>query len=348
MKAAVLHEVNKPLVIEDVDDQQAGGARGADPHRLRRAVPFRPAFHRGPLSASAARRPRPRVRGHRRGRSAPRSPTSRRATTSSPASPCSAAPATTARPGGRSSAPTPSVKMLPGVAKRLSLNGKPLHTFTNLSSYAEMMLVHENAIVKIGDDFPLDRAALIGCGVITGYGAAVNTAKVAPGETVAVIGCGGVGMAAINGAAIAGAGPHHRHRHQPGEAAAGHQARRHRSRQSQGRRSRPAGQGPDEGRRASRHRVPRHQDHRRAGVPDAGGRRHRHHRRHGAVRAEDRAARLRLPARAQDPGLVDGLQPLPRRHAAADRVLQAAQAAPRRLDLRPHQARPRSTRASPT
>jgi S-(hydroxymethyl)glutathione dehydrogenase/alcohol dehydrogenase len=99
-----------------------------------------------------------------------------------------------------------SVKMLPGVAKRLSLNGQQLHTFTNLSSYAEMMLVHENALVKIGNDFPLDVAALIGCGIITGYGAAVNTAKVAPGETVAVIGCGGVGMAAINGAAIAGAG----------------------------------------------------------------------------------------------------------------------------------------------
>ena len=98
------------------------------------------------------------------------------------------------------------VKLPPGAAKRLSLNGKQLHTFTNLSSYAEMMLVHENALVKIGHDFPLDRAALIGCGVITGYGAAVNTAKVAPGETVAVIGCGGVGMAAINGAAIAGAG----------------------------------------------------------------------------------------------------------------------------------------------
>jgi S-(hydroxymethyl)glutathione dehydrogenase/alcohol dehydrogenase len=68
------------------------------------------------------------------------------------------------------------------------------------------MLVHENAIVKIDKEFPLDRAALIGCGVITGFGAAVNTAKVAPGETVAVIGCGGVGMAAVNGAAVAGAG----------------------------------------------------------------------------------------------------------------------------------------------
>ncbi len=98
------------------------------------------------------------------------------------------------------------VKLPPGAARRLSLNGKPLHTFTNLSAYAEQMLVHENAVVKIGNDFPLDRAALIGCGVMTGYGAAVNTAKVAPGETVVVIGCGGVGMAAVNGAAIAGAG----------------------------------------------------------------------------------------------------------------------------------------------
>ena len=68
------------------------------------------------------------------------------------------------------------------------------------------MLVHENAIVKIKKEMPLDLAALIGCGVITGFGAVVNTAKVRPGETVAVIGCGGVGMAAINGAAIAGAG----------------------------------------------------------------------------------------------------------------------------------------------
>jgi S-(hydroxymethyl)glutathione dehydrogenase / alcohol dehydrogenase len=99
------------------------------------------------------------------------------------------------------------VKLPPGKAQRLEWQ-KPeqLHTFLNLSSFAEQMLVHENAVVKIRDDMPLDRAALIGCGVITGYGAAVNTAKVAPGETVAVIGCGGVGMAAVNGAYIAGAG----------------------------------------------------------------------------------------------------------------------------------------------
>src|SRR5262245_43024036 len=99
------------------------------------------------------------------------------------------------------------VKMLPGASNRLSWNRpEKLNQFLNLSSFAEQMLVHENAIVKIRNDMPLDLAALIGCGVMTGYGAVVNTAKVQAGETVAVIGCGGVGMAAINGAAIAGAG----------------------------------------------------------------------------------------------------------------------------------------------
>jgi S-(hydroxymethyl)glutathione dehydrogenase / alcohol dehydrogenase len=99
------------------------------------------------------------------------------------------------------------VKLMPGVSKRLSWQrSEQLHQFLNLSSFAEQMLVHENAVVKIRKDMPLELAALIGCGVMTGYGAVVNTAKVTAGETVAVIGCGGVGMAAINGAAIAGAG----------------------------------------------------------------------------------------------------------------------------------------------
>jgi S-(hydroxymethyl)glutathione dehydrogenase/alcohol dehydrogenase len=65
--------------------------------------------------------------------------------------------------------------------------------------------VHENALVKIRKDMPLDRAALIGCGVTTGLGAAFNTAKVRPGDTAVVIGCGGVGLAAIQGCRIAGA-----------------------------------------------------------------------------------------------------------------------------------------------
>ena len=78
--------------------------------------------------------------------------------------------------------------------------------FMNLSAYAEQMLVHENALVAIRRDMPLDRAALLGCAVITGTGAVFNTARVRPGDTVAVIGCGGIGLSAVNGAALAGAG----------------------------------------------------------------------------------------------------------------------------------------------
>ncbi|MGH7288859.1 MAG: Zn-dependent alcohol dehydrogenase [Myxococcota bacterium] len=98
------------------------------------------------------------------------------------------------------------VRRAKGDAPRLSQRGETLHQFLDLSSYAEQMLVHENAVVKITKDMPLDRAALIGCGVTTGVGAVFNTAKVPAGATVAVIGCGGVGLSAINGAAIAGAG----------------------------------------------------------------------------------------------------------------------------------------------
>ncbi|AHE55245.1 Zn-dependent alcohol dehydrogenase [Sphingomonas sanxanigenens] len=88
---------------------------------------------------------------------------------------------------------------------RLGTGDMPMAQFLNLSGFAETMLVHEHACVAIRPDMPLDRAALIGCAVLTGYGAIVHTAQVRPGETVAVIGCGGVGFAAINAAAIAGA-----------------------------------------------------------------------------------------------------------------------------------------------
>jgi S-(hydroxymethyl)glutathione dehydrogenase / alcohol dehydrogenase len=98
------------------------------------------------------------------------------------------------------------VKMPPGVSRRLSWKGGELmNQFLNLSSFAEQMLVHENAMVKIDPEVPLDRAALVGCGVMTGVGAVFNAAKVEPGATVAVIGCGGVGLSAVNGAALAGA-----------------------------------------------------------------------------------------------------------------------------------------------
>jgi S-(hydroxymethyl)glutathione dehydrogenase / alcohol dehydrogenase len=91
-------------------------------------------------------------------------------------------------------------------APRLSQRGAPVRQFIGISSYAERMLLHENSLVKIDADLPLDRAALVGCGVLTGVGAALRTAGLEAGQTVAVFGCGGVGLAIVQGARIGGAG----------------------------------------------------------------------------------------------------------------------------------------------
>jgi S-(hydroxymethyl)glutathione dehydrogenase / alcohol dehydrogenase len=91
-------------------------------------------------------------------------------------------------------------------SRLLRPDGTAVAQMLNLSAYAEMMLVHEHACVAINPEMPLDRAAILGCAVTTGAGAIFNACKLTPGETVAVIGCGGVGLAAINAAKIAGAG----------------------------------------------------------------------------------------------------------------------------------------------
>lgn len=93
-----------------------------------------------------------------------------------------------------------------GAPPRLSMDGAPITQFLNLSSFSELALVHRNALVRIDQKMPLDLAALLGCGVITGLGAVFRTAAVRPGEHVAVIGCGGVGLSAIHGAELTGAG----------------------------------------------------------------------------------------------------------------------------------------------
>ena len=98
------------------------------------------------------------------------------------------------------------VKLPPGVAKRLSWKGSHVNQFFNLSAFAEQMLVHEHALVKVREDMPLDLACLIGCSVVTGYGAVARTARIEPGSTVAVFGTGGIGLATINSAHMAGAG----------------------------------------------------------------------------------------------------------------------------------------------
>jgi S-(hydroxymethyl)glutathione dehydrogenase/alcohol dehydrogenase len=94
----------------------------------------------------------------------------------------------------------------PGTPPRLRLEDGPVNQMLNLSAYAEMMLIHEHACVAINPEMPLDRACVIGCAVTTGAGAIFNAADLVPGETVAIVGCGGVGLAAVNAAKIAGAG----------------------------------------------------------------------------------------------------------------------------------------------
>jgi S-(hydroxymethyl)glutathione dehydrogenase/alcohol dehydrogenase len=90
-------------------------------------------------------------------------------------------------------------------APRISQRGEPIRQFIGISSYAERMLLHENSVVRIDPDLPLDRAALVGCGVLTGVGAALRTAGLEAGQTVAVFGCGGVGLSIVQGARIGGA-----------------------------------------------------------------------------------------------------------------------------------------------
>ncbi len=92
-----------------------------------------------------------------------------------------------------------------GGVKGTRPDGSDIRAMTGLGTFAEEMLVDEAMVVKIETDVPVEQLALIGCGVTTGVGAALNTAQITPGATVTVIGCGGVGQSVIQGARIAGA-----------------------------------------------------------------------------------------------------------------------------------------------
>jgi S-(hydroxymethyl)glutathione dehydrogenase/alcohol dehydrogenase len=204
MKAAVFHGPNQPLVIEDVDIDQPGprevliktkavGLCHSDLHFIKGNFPH----------------PAPCILGHE----------------ASGVVEAVGSTVTYCKPGdhvitclspfcgecefcltGRMSlCQAPELKRGADEAPRLSQNGEVMHQALNLSAFAEKMLVHEHALVKIRHDMPFPQAALLGCGVTTGVGCVHNTAKIEVGSTVAVIGCGGVGLSVINGAAIAGA-----------------------------------------------------------------------------------------------------------------------------------------------
>ena len=95
---------------------------------------------------------------------------------------------------------------LPRGTLRLSQNGGHLYHYSYLSAFAERCIVPEGCCVPIREDAPLDVAALVGCAVMTGYGAAVTRAGIRPGEAIAIFGTGGVGLSAVMGSVLAGAG----------------------------------------------------------------------------------------------------------------------------------------------
>ena len=95
--------------------------------------------------------------------------------------------------------------MVMGGTPHFTLDGSPVFGMAGAGTFAEEMIIPHQGVVKIDDDIPLEIGSLVGCGVMTGVGAAINTAKVTPGSSVVVFGCGGVGISCIQGAKVAGA-----------------------------------------------------------------------------------------------------------------------------------------------
>jgi S-(hydroxymethyl)glutathione dehydrogenase/alcohol dehydrogenase len=90
---------------------------------------------------------------------------------------------------------------------RLSLEGRPVYQYGHVATYASRTVVAESSAIPIRSDMPLDRAALIGCSVMTGVGAEINTAQVPPGASMVVFGAGGIGLNVVQGGALVTAHP---------------------------------------------------------------------------------------------------------------------------------------------
>ena len=144
--------------------------------------------------------------------------------------------------------------LMPDGTSRFSLDGKPLHHYMGTSTFSNYTVLPEIAVAKIREDAPFDKVCYIGCGVTTGVGAVINTAKVEPGSNCIVFGLGGIGLNVIQGAA-AGRREHDRRRgHQPGQEGMGRALRHDPFRQPEGGRGRPrAVSGQPDGRRGRLH-----------------------------------------------------------------------------------------------
>jgi S-(hydroxymethyl)glutathione dehydrogenase/alcohol dehydrogenase len=199
MKAAVLYEVNQPMPIEDVEIDEpaygqvvvktaAAGVCHSDLHFIDGSWPMRLPVVLGHEAAGVVERVGEGVTYVEPGDHVvllfvPFCGSCRFCSTGRP-NLCQ-----NARPRGRT----------------LRIGDKAMAPFLGMSAFGEYMVVPEGGVVKIRKDMPLDRAALVGCGVMTGIGAAINTAKVEAGSVCVVIGAGGVGLNVIQGCALAGA-----------------------------------------------------------------------------------------------------------------------------------------------
>ncbi len=209
MGAAPPYATSKPLAHHRRRARPAGARRGADQGRRRRAVPFRPVGHQRRPAAADADGARPRGGRRRRGARRGRRRTSRSATTSSW---CSCPAAATARRAPRA-APRCASRARPPTAPARCCRARgaciaTARTSTITSASRSSPNTRSSRAARWSRStatMPLDEAALFGCAVLTGVGAVVNTAQVRAGPSVAVIGLGGVGLAALLGAMAAGA-----------------------------------------------------------------------------------------------------------------------------------------------
>ena len=206
MKAAVLREVNRPLVVEDLELQEPGPGEV-----LVRYAASGVCHSDLNIIQGHASHPLPVVLGHEGagtveqvGQGVTRvRPGDHIITIYRPT--CGECRwCATGRPNLCILGEAPSHTMLDGTT-RLSKNGQPIYHQAQVSSHAEQAVLLDKGVVPIRKDAPLDRVSLIACGVMAGVGAAINRAKVAPGSSVAVFGCGGVGLNVVQGADIAGA-----------------------------------------------------------------------------------------------------------------------------------------------
>ncbi len=206
MKAAVLYEQRKPLVVEDIEVEDpkanevllkmaAAGICHTDLHYIDGLWPTALPVVMGHEGAGVVEKVGPGVTSVKPGDHV----------ILSWMPPCGVCPACVrGEPYLCIRGLTRSSTMADGTT-RLKKGDQQIHHFLSVSSFAEYAVVPEAGAIKIRSDAPLDKASLVGCGVMTGVGAVFNSAKVTPGSSVAVFGCGGVGLNVIQGAALANA-----------------------------------------------------------------------------------------------------------------------------------------------